>query len=188
MTIHIWYSLQLKTCYGILQLACSHLHFKSRWNIINCKFSHFTIEMFPLYRYAAFTSKDVNVHAFAFTFSTGYLVHNSSFLPHWLRTWLLMWCAGVHIKLFVSMPGSFICFIKMDRMNRQLAAKAAQEEAGKHTHTTYVAIEAVANFNNLSSCCVHALPRRRSCACALAQQRQCECDPSLKHCRFSCHC
>ena len=41
--------------------------------------------------------------------------------------------------------GALICLIKMDRMSRRLAAKAAaQEEAGKHTYATYVAIEAVA--------------------------------------------
>ena len=38
-------------------------------------------------------------------------------------------------------PGAFLCLIENDRMTCRLAAKAAQEEAGKHAYATYVAME-----------------------------------------------
>ena len=92
-----------------------------------------------------------------------------------------------HIKtlnvLCEQCQGDFLCLIKMDRMSCQLAAKAVQEEAGKHAYATYVRsyrsgcrallnTTKICNFNNLSSCCVHALPRKLSRARVLARRRQ----------------
>ena len=87
-----------------------------------------------------------------------------------------------YIKIFnifcEQCEGDFLCLIEMDRMSRRLAAKAVQEEAGKHAYATYVRsyrsgcqallTTEIRNLNNLSSCCVHALPRRRSRACVLS--------------------
>ena len=81
-----------------------------------------------------------------------------------------------HIKtskvLREQCQGDFLCPIEMDIMSRWLVSKAAQEEAGKHAYATNVhsyrsGCQAllnteICNFNNLSNCCVHALPCRQS--------------------------